>query len=116
MRKSPGKLSSNTSSNIISVLHAKAFELLKSDSKETSAGRVGNNWQLKKASPTRSPLVVARQSKDFYTTRTIESIGAESQCESKNTITEVSKKMLVKHLKTPLNREDIFNKVTQAEM
>lgn len=79
LRKSPGKLSSNTSSNIISVLHAKAFELLKSDSKETSARKIRNDWQLKKTSPTRSPLIVTRQSKEFYTTQTIGSIGTESQ-------------------------------------
>jgi hypothetical protein len=114
LTKSPGKKQLDTSSSIVSDLHIKAFDLVGSNSKERPA-RIGNDWHIKKKSDKKCIFKFRRKLKDFHTTRTVGSVDTESVSDGKNTITDVSEKMLAKHLKNRFKYGDVFNQAMQAE-
>jgi hypothetical protein len=114
LAKSPKKNKLATSSSIVSALHIKAFDSVGSDSKERPA-KIGNDWSIKKSSGKKCIFKVRKQWKDFHTTQTIGSVDTQGVSEGKNTITDITTKMLTKHLKTKFKYGDVFKQAMQAE-
>lgn len=107
-------VSSQVSSNVISTLETRGAELLKEESKQTPNTKVGKDWSIKQVSSKKSPRKSTKQSKNRMENHTSGSCSTEFNYEGKNKLTEVSTKMFLQHLKTPIKKEEVFQKVAQT--
>lgn len=113
-RKSPMYISSQVSSNVISTLETRGAELIKEVVKEGSNAKIGKNWSITQFSSKKSPRKSSKQTKDRIENHTNGSLSTEFNYEGKNRFTEVSTKMFLQHLKTPIKKEEVFQKVAQV--
>jgi hypothetical protein len=127
-KKTHGQKSSNISSNVISTLEARAVELLKDEAKYKPGAKVQtSNTKFKNAARNLKQVAQKRKSTNAnnmfstngqLTINTVDSveytdvtIGPSSV---KNTVSDVSRKMFMKHLKSPLSSNELYSSLKDS--
>ena len=105
---------SEGASHMMDSVQSEAVSLIRNESRNNRLAKTNNNSEFKKSRSKQSPFQASNRSKEWNTNKTLVSLGSDT--ESKNTLTNVSTKMFIHHLKSPFKKGDVFKSITRTEM